>query len=174
MSVMASQIPSLTIVYLTVYSGADQRKHQSSASLAFVRGIHRWPVNFPHKVPATRKMFPFDDVIMEAWWRLGACYPFWVPRNHMEQWTSIVSCTLGKHIFESKCKLFLQENTFENVDGISTILLMNQLVKYCHALCITVLYLTILCRETDTSSNYIQCWGHQGKPFHSRKPEGVI
>ena len=41
MSPMASQITSLTIVYLTVYSGADHRKHQSSASLAFVRGIHR-------------------------------------------------------------------------------------------------------------------------------------
>ena len=48
----------------TVYSDADQRKHQSSASLAFVRGIHRWPVNSPHKGPVTRKMFPFDDVIM--------------------------------------------------------------------------------------------------------------
>ena len=43
MSTMASQITSLTVVYLTVYSGADQRKHQSSASLAFVRGIHRSP-----------------------------------------------------------------------------------------------------------------------------------
>ena len=42
----------------------DQRKHQSSASLAFVRGIHRWPVNSQHKWPVTRKMFPFDDVIM--------------------------------------------------------------------------------------------------------------
>ena len=65
MGAMASQITSLTIVYPTVYSGADQRKHQSSASLAFVRGIHRWPVNSPHKCPATRKMFPFDDVIMK-------------------------------------------------------------------------------------------------------------
>ena len=61
---MASQITSLTIVYSTVYSGADQRKHQSSASLAFVRGIHRWPVSSPHKGPVTRKMFPFDDVII--------------------------------------------------------------------------------------------------------------
>ena len=42
---------------------AKQRKHQSSPSLAF-RGIHRWPVNFPHKGPVTRKMFPFNDVIM--------------------------------------------------------------------------------------------------------------
>ena len=64
MSLMASQITSLTIVYSTVYSGADQRKHQSSASLAFVRGIHRGQVNSPHKWPVTRKMFPFDDVIM--------------------------------------------------------------------------------------------------------------
>ena len=51
-------------VYSTVNSGADQRKHQSSASLAFVRGIHRWPVNYPHKGPATRKMFAFYDVSM--------------------------------------------------------------------------------------------------------------
>ena len=40
------------------------RKHQSSASLAFVREIHRWPVNSPHKGPVTRGIFPFDDVIM--------------------------------------------------------------------------------------------------------------
>ena len=53
---MASQIISLTIVYSIVYSGVDQRKHQSPASLAFVRGIHRWPVNSPHKRPVTRKM----------------------------------------------------------------------------------------------------------------------
>ena len=45
MGAMTYQITSLTIVYSTVYSGAYQRKHQSPASLAFVRGIHRWPVN---------------------------------------------------------------------------------------------------------------------------------
>ena len=60
----ASQITSLAIVYSTIYSDADQRKHQNSASLAFVRGIHRGPVNSPHKWPVPRKMFPFDDVIM--------------------------------------------------------------------------------------------------------------
>ena len=65
MGAMAYQITSLTIVNSTVYSGADQRKHQSSPTLAFVRGIHRWPVNSLHKWPVTRKMFPFDDVIME-------------------------------------------------------------------------------------------------------------
>ena len=63
MTTMASQITSLKVVYSTVYSDADQRKHQSSASLAFVWG----PVNSRHKGPVTRIMFPFDDVIME--WR---------------------------------------------------------------------------------------------------------
>ena len=64
MDAVASQITSLTIVC----SGTDERKHQSSTSLAFVLGIHRWPVNSPHKWPVTRKRFPFDDVIMRAWW----------------------------------------------------------------------------------------------------------
>ena len=62
MGVMASLITSLTIVYSTVYSDADQWKHQSSASLTFVRG----PVNSPPKWPETRKMLPFDDVLMVA------------------------------------------------------------------------------------------------------------
>ena len=64
MSAIASQIISLSMVYSTVYSDADHRKNQSSASLAFVRGIQRGPVNSPHKWPVTRKLFPFDDVIM--------------------------------------------------------------------------------------------------------------
>ena len=64
MGMIASQITSLTIVYSTVYSDADEREHQSSASLAFVQRIHRGPVNSPHKWPVTREMFPFDDVIM--------------------------------------------------------------------------------------------------------------
>ena len=64
MGTIASQITSLTIVYSTVYSDVDQRKHQSSASLAFVWRIHRGPVNSPHKWPVTQKIFPFDDVIM--------------------------------------------------------------------------------------------------------------
>ena len=63
MSAMASQNTSVSIVYSIVCSGADQRKHQNSASLAFVGLIHRWPVNSPHKWPVKRKTFPFDDVI---------------------------------------------------------------------------------------------------------------
>ena len=64
MSVMASLISDVSIVYLTICVEADQRKHQSSSSLAFVRGIHQWMVNFSHKGPVMWKMFPFDDVIM--------------------------------------------------------------------------------------------------------------
>ena len=67
MGTTASQITSLTIAYSSVYSDADQRKHQGFASLAFVRGIHRGPVNSPHKWPVIRKMFPFDDVIMSCY-----------------------------------------------------------------------------------------------------------
>ena len=73
MGAMASQITSLMIVYSAVYSDADQRKYQSSASLAFVRWIHQSTVNSPHKWPVTRKMFPFDDVIMKNYVQ-GSCF----------------------------------------------------------------------------------------------------
>ena len=81
MGAMASQITSLVIVYSTVYSGSDQRKHHSSASLTFVWGIHPAPVNSLHKWPVTWKMFLFDDVIMKRnsnipwpvnWWKWKA------------------------------------------------------------------------------------------------------
>ena len=61
MSAIASQITSLTIVYSIVYSGADERKYQSPASLAFVRGIHRWPVNSPQKSSNAENI--------SIWWR---------------------------------------------------------------------------------------------------------
>ena len=64
MSVMASQITGITIVYTTVCSDANQRRHRSSASLAFVRAIHQWPVNSPHKGPAMRKRF---HVMTSSW-----------------------------------------------------------------------------------------------------------
>ena len=96
MGAMASQITSLTIVYSTVYSGADQSKHQSSASLAFVWGIHRGPVNSPHKWPVTRKMFPFDDVIMRFWIMIQSPLafvqtgPLCCSKNDMRQWHMII------------------------------------------------------------------------------------
>ena len=64
MSAIAFQITGVPIVCSTVCSGADQGKYQSSASLAFVRGIHLSPVDSPHKRPVTQKIVPFDDAIM--------------------------------------------------------------------------------------------------------------
>ena len=71
MGAIASQITSFTIVFWTVYSDADQRKYQSSVSLAFVRGIHRSSVNSPHKWPVTRILLSFYDVIM---WNAGSAH----------------------------------------------------------------------------------------------------
>ena len=87
MGTMATLITSLTSVYSTVHPDADQRKHQSSASLAFVWGIHRRPVNSPHKWPATRKMFPFDDVIILLLWRL--CFALFAVKAYKPTITSV-------------------------------------------------------------------------------------
>ena len=103
MGAIASQITSITIVYSTFYSDADQRKHQSSASLAFERGIHRGPVNSPHKWPVTQKMLPFDDVIIQTWFgwpeRKGSA---WVVKDsHRLSWRWLMArsvtwiCFLG-------------------------------------------------------------------------------
>ena len=106
MSTMASQITGVPIVYSKVCSGTDQRKHQRSASLAFMRGIHRLPVNSPHKVPVTRKTFPFNDVIMHiaaiiAGYRLPAQWNGLPcsgrgPRGH-EQCSHVSATSISKH-----------------------------------------------------------------------------
>ena len=69
MSAMPSQITGVSIVCSTVCSGTDQRKVQSSASMVSMNGIHRWPVDSPQKGQQTRKMFPFDHVIM--WFKIN-------------------------------------------------------------------------------------------------------
>ena len=103
MSAIASQITSLMIVYSTIYPGADQSKHQSSASLAFVWGIHRGPVNSPHKWPVTRKMFPFDDVIMVTSYDIMDfvyhSFKQWLvslsaPSHYLNQWWFIISLNI--------------------------------------------------------------------------------
>ena len=86
MDAMASRITSLTIIYIAVYSGANQRKYQSFASLAFVRGIHRWPVNSPHK---GRKIFPFDDVIMMT--------PHDTNLNHHDYFMTVTFLAANRH-----------------------------------------------------------------------------
>ena len=71
MGAMASQITSFKIVYSTVYSGTYQRKYRSSVSQAFVQGIHRGPVNSPHKWPVTRKC----SHLMTSSWAIGSRVP---------------------------------------------------------------------------------------------------
>ena len=104
LSAVASQISSLMIVCWTIYSDAEQRKHQSSVSLAFVRGIHRSPVNSPHKWPVTRKMFPFDDIIMV----LSKLSPKWRPphyttliRRGMNFWVGVIHKRPCHYILQS-------------------------------------------------------------------------
>ena len=99
-SVIASPITSLTIVNSTVNSGADQRKHQSSASLAFVWGIHRWPVISPHKWPVTRNLFPFDDVKWTVAWFMTSVIrnceiPIPIISQSYVQWEAYVNFRLG-------------------------------------------------------------------------------
>ena len=93
-STMASQVTGVSVDYSSVCSGADQRKHQSSTSLAFVMGIHRWPVNSLHKGPVRRKMFPFDDVIMLMKTSESAC-------DHTEQGKANVPSSISE-VFPSQ------------------------------------------------------------------------
>ena len=78
MSVMASVITDVSTNCSTVGSGEDQRKQQSSASLAFMRGIHQWPLSSPHKGSATWKIYPFDDVIMSSQLSLRTVVYIWI------------------------------------------------------------------------------------------------
>ena len=129
MGSIASQITSLTIVYSTVYSDADQRNYQSSASLAFVRGIHRRPVNSPHKWPVTRKMYPFDDVIMDLcdWHHKGQLgtvtrkmFPFVTSSWEVQVLNSVMHCPALKRkclhfdeIFITGCTGSCQNDNFQ-------------------------------------------------------------
>ena len=108
MGAIASQITSLAIVYSTVYSDWDQRKHQIFASLAFVQGIHRWPVTSPHKWPVTRKMFPFDDVIMKP-------QDSWLDSNRLDIWQAPREqfCRDACHISERYDQYNTQSRGFE-------------------------------------------------------------
>ena len=108
MSGMASQITSIMIVY-----AADQRKHQSSTSLAFVTGIHRSPVYSPHKGPVTWKMFPFDDVIMyDNNYCLFYSEPLPKPMIHCQFGTQ---CMTFSEISNEHNKISSEENVFGNV-----------------------------------------------------------
>ena len=97
---MASQLTSVWIVCSAICSGADQRKHQSSASLAFVRGLHRGPVNSPHKWPVTRKCFH----LMTSSWGEGSviCIPICRYISKLSYWNRIL---YGSAAFTSKLSI---------------------------------------------------------------------
>ena len=120
MGAVASQITSLTIIYSIVYSDADQRKHQSSASLAFVRGIHRGPVNSPHKWPVTRKMFPFDDVIMD--WRTAASTWNYNSPNLNDTEDTIVALFLKCHFTLGEIQLLYLSTFYKYMISCQTLL----------------------------------------------------
>ena len=149
-SAMASQTTSISIVYSTIYWGADQRKHKNSASLGFVRGIHRWPLNSPHKGPVTRKMFSFDVVIMTKKWRhrdFQIMTPYrvidterywfrlWlaVVRRQAITWTDMIY--FNRALLNLKCIFFVkqykplyQENVLETVVWVSAILISPEFI----------------------------------------------
>ena len=89
-------------------------KNQSSASLAFVREIHRWPVNFPHKWPVTWKMFPFDDVIIP--WLRNTVRPI---------------CSLWYNIRVSGTNMFTNLCLYQNYGWLWCVNLMRQYVSLC-------------------------------------------
>ena len=121
MGAVASQITSLTIVYSTVYSGTDQSKHQSSASLAFVWGIHRGPVNSLHKWPVMWKMFPFDDVIMV--------------HNDVSHNKKITQ-TEEKKVTKKCCSpFFLSKPSYINNTGLHNEIALGQAVEVCQLDC---------------------------------------
>ena len=100
---MRNTPPAYRLFTQPFIQGANQRKHQSSASLAFVRGIHWSPVTSPHQGPVTRKTFPFDDGIM-IYFDCTACYDsscnWWVRKFHR-----IKSTSLNSIMFKGTCEL---------------------------------------------------------------------
>ena len=113
------QITSLTIVYSSVHSGSDQRKHRSSASLAFVQGIDQWPVNSPHKWPATWKMFPFDDVIMKNYTSL----PTYVQNIFVWQQSSLVKSSRQT---SWQTHTHIHKHTLWNITSLSWMIISNK------------------------------------------------
>ena len=114
MSAMASQITGVSIVYATVCSGADQRKHQSSSPLAFVWAIHRWPVNFQHEGPVTRKCFH----LMTSSWKTVLI------------WTLLPGCWLW-NVAWGRCELRnYVHNTFELHYGMVRYITISYIVQH--------------------------------------------
>ena len=133
MGVMASQITSLTFFTQSCIQEQIKESNQSSPTLAFARGIHRGPVNSPHKGPVTRKMFPFDGVIMKI-------FVMCALRVKM---TTSCRCSLWP-------KFFQQENIYVLVSGISldTCALPDSIVREFGALHVHILCAKISFQRT--------------------------
>ena len=152
MSAMASQITGISMVCWTVCSGTDQRKHQRSASLPYVRGIQQWPMNSPHKWPVTRKMFPFDDVIMGYWQMLGESLT-WVPGERFQNTYELLNV-----------KALENSNLYKNqilqcMSKIFCVKFQKVHLKF-HSK-----YLT----HTLKNDKFIQCWTCQSLNWRARK-----
>ena len=118
-SAMVSQLTGISIVYSIVCSGADNIKHQSSASLTFVREIHRWPVNSPHKGPVKRKCF---HLMMSSWYTIHRCW----------NWTAYQTIELAMD--STLIVARLKEPRDHNVgilENKSTLLTISRLWRYC-------------------------------------------
>ena len=159
---MASQITSLTVVYSIAYSDADQRKHQSSASLAFVRGIHRRPVS-PNKGPVTRKLFPFDDVIMVGLVNPETTYNV-IELQLTTQWFVSVTDGMAPSRNQTSHTSFLSENRLEQSETISFLIYSNTGVTQLMVRPIwqhkseSTLAQVMACFLTATSHYLKQCW----------------
>ena len=101
----ASQITSVSVIYSMVCSGTDQRKHEISASLAFVRGIHRWLVNSLHKGPVTRKYF----LLMTSSW--CACFVGYTVCTSPTLIVTVTSCDL-----KSLCLVQFSDQILQGTD----------------------------------------------------------
>ena len=131
--------------YSTVYSAADQRKHQSSASLAFVRRIHRGPVNSRRKGPVTRKRFPFDDVIMR-----------WGPDANTK-WALHTTHDILETIFSQKHFLFVTTVTF--IDDVRRCkLLFCKCTKYCATVAVHMYIYTFVVNKLHSIIQSVYCY----------------
>ena len=151
MGTTASQITSLTTVYSIVYLGVDQRKHQSSASLAFVRGIHRWPVTSPHKGSVTQKMFPFDDVIMPLIDNRYFLHMYQVPVWRIYKKSVIFDiCVTVIRLFQ------LKSNPSPDIKFTTTVLTVQSVGTYRHATMATIQFVPPSIK--DVSCDLSECW----------------
>ena len=170
MSTMACQNTVSRLFTQSFIQGADQRKHPSFVSLAFVRGIRWWVVNSLHKGPVTRKMFPFNDIIM-AWTFLNLNPG---PMNYVSfapiYWLGFVSvCTHWQFCLHGQNCLKLFDRLYIRVCVCMCV--------YCAWLAVWVSWRAALCLlimfcgwgagklDADTKEQYLSTWHDSLQPL---------